>query len=179
MFKKIVISAIAVAALGTQAGHAGTATVSVGGGQLGVSATVNSSCTANQTTPVAFPAITSTVTAITATGTILVTCDPGVPFALGLGTGQWNPGGQRRMAAGFGATFLPYKLYVDAANTTEYTDILTGVSGSTTGSATASTPGGVGVAGGQTFSVYGVIAAGTPKPAPGNYNDNVNINVGY
>ncbi len=179
MFKKIVISAIAVAALGTQAGHAGTATVSVSGGQLAVNATVNSSCTANQTTPVGFPAITSTASAITATGTILVTCDPGTDFALGLGTGNWVQGTQRRMAAGFGTTFLPYKLYIDAAHTTEYTDILTGISGSTLATPTSSTPGGTGVAGGQTFSVYGVVAAGTPKPAPGNYNDNVNINVGY
>ena len=179
MFKKSVIAAIAVAALGTNAGHAATATVSVNGGGLQVSATIVSSCTAAQQTAVAFNSITSTVADTLATGTVLVTCDVGTPFALGLGLGNNASGTQRRMAFGFPTTFLPYKLYVDNAHTTEYTDILLGVTGSTLNAPASSTPGGVGAAGGQTFSVFGVIPAGTPKPAPGNYGDSVAINVGY
>ena len=180
MFKKSVIAAIAVAALGTQAGHAATATVQVNGStSLSVTATVNASCTAAQQTAVAFPAITSTAADIVATGNVLVTCDVGTPYALGLDLGGSAVGSQRRMNANFGTTFLPYKLYVDAGHTTEYTDILLGVTGSTLNAPASSTPGSIGVAGGTAFAVNGLIPAGTAKPAPGNYTDSVAIHVGY
>ena len=177
MFKKYALAAAAFVLLGVQTGHAATATVSISGGGLAVSATVNSSCAAAQTAAVAFPNITSLATAVNATGTVLVTCDAGTPFALGLGLGNNASGTQRRMAFGFPATFLPYKLYIDNAHTFEYTDIVVGTS--TLNAPASSTPGGIGAAGGQTFSVFGVIAAGTPKPAPGTYGDSVAIDVGY
>lgn len=179
MFKKIALITSAFAVLGIHAVQAATATIQVSGGNLAVSATVNSSCTAAQSAAVAFPAITSLAAAVNANGAILVTCDPGVPFALGLDLGTSAVATQRRMSGNFGTAFLPYKLYVDAGHTVEYTDIVLGASGSTLNAPASSTPGGVGSVGGTSFQVNGQIPAGTPKPAPGSYSDTVAIHVGY
>jgi len=184
MFKKCVISAIAFAALGTTAGHAGTATVGISGGFLNVTANVSASCQAAQSAPVAFGTITSLASAVNTTGTISVTCDNGVPYAVGL-----NPGnnfsaasGLRQMSGSFGGVtyYLPYQLYVDAAHTTAFTDLVTGTSGSTTGSPTASTPGATGTGLAQTLTVYAQVPAGVkPPPATFGYSDSVAITVGY
>ena len=185
MLKKCIIAATAVVALGTNVGHAGTATVAVSGGNLQVNATVLSSCQAAAGAAVAFGTIGSFAIANTATGNVQVTCDVGVPYAIGLGLGTNASGSVRRMSGiytinGVNTTyFLPYELYADAAFTTPITDITTGVSGSTTGSATAATPGGTGTNLPQTVSVFGRIAAGTTKPPPATYGDVVTITVGY
>jgi len=180
MFKTSVMAAIAIVALGANSALAGNATVAIAGGNLQVSATINSSCSAAQGTPVAFGAIQSLASAVNTTGTISVTCDTGTPYAVGLGLGQ-NPSGQQRQMSAFigtGFSYLPYQLYVDAAYTTAFTDITTGASGSPLGSSVASTPGSTGTGLAQTLTVYGQIAAGT-KPPPGNYSDSVVITVGY
>jgi spore coat protein U-like protein len=183
MLKKIVIAAVAVSALGSNA-FAGTATISQQGGTLNVSASIVPSCTAAQGSPVGFGNITSLASPVAAQGTIQVTCDNGVDFAIGLGGGQNLAGAQRRMSqttlagGAFTTFYLPYELYADIGHSTPITDIAVGAGGSTTGSPTAPTPGGTGTGLSQTITVYGQVPAGT-KPWPGNYNDNVTITVGY
>ena len=182
MFHKSVIAALAVAALGTTAGYAGTAsTVVNSNGQLSVQATIAASCTYNIATNMDFKTIQTLAIAVTPTlnggteGAIKVACDSGQEYALGLGQGQ-NFSTTRQMANG--ANRLGYELYVSAGTTQVFGDAAVGAA--TGASASASNVGGVGsgITNFATITIFGKIPAGT-KPAPGGYSDSVVVAVAY
>jgi spore coat protein U-like protein len=159
MLKKIVIAAVAVAALGSTGAFAQTAsTVSVNGGSLSVNANVQASCSVATGATVAFGTI-SVIPGATATpGGFSVTCDAGTDYAVGLGNGN-NFAVTRKMSSG--ANLLPYELFVD--NTYAVGSRFNNVNLGDTVS----------------YSVYGQIPATATKPAPGFYGDSVAITVIY
>ena len=177
MLKKIVIAAVAVSALGSNA-FAGTSTVLYNGPSLGVSADVVSSCVAAAGTPVSFGTLKGPVSGVTEStaGVINVTCDPGQEYAVGLGNGGFFDGTNRGMFGPSGTT-IPYVLYKDAARTIPFTNVALG--DGTNATAPIGSVGGIGNGSVQTVSVYAKIPAGTSRPSTGTYSDNVQINIAY
>jgi spore coat protein U-like protein len=176
MLKKIVIAAVAVSALGSNA-FAGTSTVLYNGPNLGVSADVVSSCAATAGTPVSFGTLKGPVSGATeaTAGVINVTCDPGQEYAVGLGNGGYHNGTDRGIFGPGGA--VPYVLYTDAARTIPFSNVALG--DGTNATAPIGSVGGLGNGAVQTVNVYAKIPTGTARPTPGNYSDAVQINIAY
>ncbi len=174
MLKKIVIAAVAVAALGSNGAFAaGASTVSVTGTSLGVNATVVPSCSVGSTTAVAFGNIT-VIPGATGAGSFTVTCDLNTDYAVGLGNG--NAFAVTRNMTSGGNT-LPYELFVDNTYATRFNNVAIG---DTVGGVPASgTVGGTGSGSSVSFNVYGQIPLTATKPAPGYYQDSVAITVIY
>ncbi|EKE82112.1 spore coat U domain-containing protein [Idiomarina xiamenensis] len=91
------------------------------------------------------------------------TCTSGLPYQIGLDTGLYASGGDRRMSDG--SNFIPYELYQDSARSVPWGEI---------GSADQLTSSGTGSQ--QTHVVYGRIPPTTTPPA-GTYNDTVQVTV--
>ena len=104
---------------------------------------------------------------------------------MGLDYGMHPSGGgsTRNMACVGSGDLMTYELYAESetpgvASTNPIVPIQLNVS--TTGSSSANTPGGVGVAAqAVNVPVYGKILAANPAPCPGGYSDSVAITVGY
>ena len=175
MLKKIVIAAVAVAALGSNGAFAaGTSTVSVNGGNLGVNANVQASCSVAVGAAVTFNTISIIPGAIATPGGFSVTCDAGTDYAVGLSNGN-NFAVTRKMSSG--PNLLPYELYVDSLHTNRFNNVNLGdIVG---GVPAAGTVGGTGSGSSVSFSVYGKIPGTATKPAPGFYQDSVAITVIY
>jgi spore coat protein U-like protein len=165
-----VLGALAFACAACCPAQAGTAAAN-----LGVSATVGSSCIITAT-PVAFglynPAAGSPADS---SGGIAVTCTTGTTYSVSLDAGA-SPSAAgsiagRRMTAG-AAKFLAYQLYLDGTYATVWGD---GTGGSSVNPASGSSTG-TGAA--QTHTVFGRIGAGSFVPA-GTYVDTVVATVTY
>lgn len=153
------------------------AAVSAGtiGANLGVSATVGSSCLIT-TSPVAFGAYNpGSATTADTSGSLTVTCASGTTYSVGLDAGgsasTAGNVGTRRMTAG-ASKFLPYQLYLDSGYMTIWGDGANGssvnpVSGTFTGTGAA-----------QVLTVYGRVGTGHFVPA-GSYIDTVVATVTY
>ena len=177
MLKKIVIAAVAVAALGSNGAFAaGASTVSVNGGSLGVNALVQASCSVTIGAAVSFGTISIVPSATATPGSFSVTCDNLTDYAVGLGNGN-NFAVTRKMSSG--ANLLPYELFVD--NTYAAASRFNNVTlGDTVGGAPAAgTVGGTGSGSSISYSVFGQIPASATKPAPGFYGDSVQVTVIY
>lgn len=177
MLKKFAIAAVLVAAVGSNAAVAGTSTVQVIGGTIGVTANVVSSCTTAANTAVGFGTLTGPVASVVETtpGVINITCDTGTEYAIGLGQGGFFGAGTRNMFSA--GNVLPYELFTDGARTTAFTDATLG--GGTNTDSTAGNIGGIGNGAAQTIQVFGRIPAGTTRPPAGSYNDTVAITIIY
>lgn len=180
-----VLAAAAGFGLGFFTVQAGSAQTIVAATLL-VSANMAQSCTATQGAAVAFGTMTSAqALGQTAVGSVAVACDPGVAFAVGLDYGGRPTGGGtvRNMACTGSASLLTYELYAasadpNVASTNPIVPIV--INTSTTGSSTANTPGGVGVAGQSvTVPVFGKILSANPASCPGGYTDQVTITIGF
>lgn len=144
-------------------------------GTLPVSMTITASCTIGATA-MAFTAQLGAglvTTAATATGSITVTCTNQAPYAIGLDNGA-NYLSTRRMVSG-GSNYLPYALYTNAGLTIPWS-IATGAATCTTSSDCYT---GTGSGAAQTIPVYGQVPIIGTAPAPGTYNDTVNITIYY
>ncbi|MEQ1696102.1 MAG: spore coat protein U domain-containing protein [Hyphomicrobiaceae bacterium] len=177
MLKKIVIAAVAVAALGSNGAFAaGASTVAVNGGSLSVNATIVPSCQVAIGSAVAFGSITIVPGATATPGTFTVTCDLGTDYAVGLGNGN-NFTATRNMISG--GNVLPYELFVDNSYlpASRFNNVTLG---DTVGGAPATgTYGGTGSGSSVSYDVYGQIPATATKPAPGFYGDSVAVTVIY
>ena len=136
---------------------------------LGISATVNATCTIT-TTPVAFatydPVVTHATTPLDATGTVVVTCTKGAGTRIDLGNGGNFLSGARRMAGG--SDFLAYELYQDSGRTTVWGS--GAGAGNTIGAAPSKAP--------RTVTVYGRVPAGQDVSAA-SYADTVVATINF
>lgn len=153
---------IFLAALMPAAADAGTATTT-----MPVSMTITAGCTVTATS-VAFGTQSTLSSAVTASGTLSVTCTNTTPYVVGLdqGSGTGATTAVRKMTGPSSAT-ISYGLYQNSALTTNF--------GNTNGTDTLA---GTGTGGGQTITVYGKVPAQT-SPAPGSYADVINVVVTY
>jgi spore coat protein U-like protein len=146
--------------------QAGTAT-----GSLAVSASIANNCTVGVST-MSFgaydPVFTNLSTALTATGSIALTCtkNDATTIALDTGLNPTHASGTTRAMKDGATDYLSYELYTTAARSTVW-------------SATNTVPfAGTGTAG--SASVYGTIPAGQGASQPsGSYTDTVGITVTF
>ncbi|HEU4438452.1 MAG TPA: spore coat U domain-containing protein [Methylomirabilota bacterium] len=136
---------------------------------LGISATVNATCTIT-TTPVAFgtydPVVTHASSPLDATGSVVVTCTKGAGTRIDLGTGGNFSAGARRMAGG--SDFLTYELYQDSGRTTVWGS--GAGAGNTIGAAPSKAP--------RTVTVYGRVPGGQDVSA-NSYADTVVATINF
>ena len=143
-----------------QSALAGSATTT-----LGVSLTINAGSNVSSTS-VAFPAQSVLASAVSQTGTVVVTCTNTTPYQVQLDQGAGSGATvTNRLMTGPASATVAYGLYQDSAHTTNW--------GKTNGTDTES-----GTGSAQTLTVYGHIAAQT-TPAPGAYADTVNVTVTF
>lgn len=163
MRNNIIVKAFITTALLVSAGVASALTASA---NLNVSASVNSNCTIG-TTPVAFGTYDPLAgAALTATGTVTITCTKGTVAHIGLNLGGNASGTTRQMIGG--TNLLPYELFqpasegLAAACTTTVWGNLVGTDALAAGAAPSKAA--------RTYNVCGQIAA-TADPAPATYAD--------
>ncbi len=140
---------------------------------LEVSATVTDSCIVS-TTPVAFGDYNPVAaTAVTAEGSVVVTCSNGTSYQVGLDAGSGTGATvASRVMDDAGAGVLTYGLYTDANWTTAW--------GNTVDIDTYSDPVlTLGSGESQSHTIYGQINAGQNTVPKGNYTDTVNVTVSY
>lgn len=155
------LSLLAVAAP-PHGAQAGTATTT-----LGVSLTINAGCNVS-TTSVAFPAQTVLASAVSQSGTVVVTCTNTTAYNVGLDKGAGSGASvTNRLMTGPSSATVAYGLYQDSSHATNW--------GNTVGTDTVA---GTGSGSAQTLSVYGYIASQT-TPAPGAYADTVNVTITF
>ena len=148
--------------------------VTVSGGTITVTATVNSTCSATSTN-LTFPGYTPGSGAKTGTATVNVKCTKNTGFAVALDKGVAGTFTTRLMSNG--ANTLEYNLYTTAAATTIFGD----GTGSGLG-ATATVPGtGTGVSNTIPITVFGSLpdSANNQLALPGTYTDTINVTVSY
>lgn len=154
---------MAIAAVAAQPAFAATTS-----SNLGVSATVTSTCVVT-TSAVAFGNVDVTPgTAVNGTGGISVICTSGTAWAASADAGQGLGAllTTRKMTSG--TNLLDYGLYTDSGHTTSWGNGITGSTISDTGSGSA-----------QAKTVYGqILASQAGKPA-GAYADTVAVTVTY
>jgi len=146
---------------------AGTAT-----GNLSTTASITASCTVGNIGTLAFGSydpITNSASA--AQANFDVTCTSGTAVTVGLSAGS-NPGTAgdtttRELASG--SNKLAYDLFSDSGHTTHW--------GNTVGTDTFSLGNGTGVA--QTYTVYGLVAAGQNTVPTGSYTDTITITANF
>lgn len=129
-----------------------------------ITATIQASCTASAT-PLAFG--TYVGAQIAATATLTVTCTNTTGFYMNMGDGNNHDNSYYPRVIGPGGFYLGYRLYQDAAHTIEWRNTynLDGKASTGTGNP-------------QTFTIYGVFAAGQYGP-PGAYTDTFTATLTY
>ncbi len=142
--------------------RAGSATTT-----MPVTMTIAAGCTVTAT-PIAFAAQSTLGSAVSATGTLSVTCTNTTPYAVGLdkGGGAGATTTTRKMT-GPSSAVIAYGLYQNAALTANF--------GNTTGTDTVA---GTGSGSAQAITVYAQVPA-QASPAPGSYADVVNVTVTF
>ena len=158
------IAGAAAAVLFATAAQAGSSNAN-----LGVSATVNGSCTIS-TSPLAFGTVdTLSASPVLGTGGLSVACTNGSAWtaSAGVGAGSGATFAARRMTSG--ANTLNYQIYTDSGRTTLWGD----------GTLSTSTIGGTGTGSTQAVTVYGRIPAGQTATPAGTYADTVAVTVTY
>jgi spore coat protein U-like protein len=103
-----------------------------------------------------------------AVGTILVSCDPGIPYSIEMEVSQLGAGGAREMKQGGGGARATYFLYTDSARTRIWGN----------GSGGTYTVTGVGNGAAQQVPVYGRVPPGQTPPF-GTYGDSVQVRVQF
>lgn len=163
---------VAASPLALPQAHAASAT-----GNVTVSATVAQKCIVSASA-VGFgaydPVVTNASTALTATGSLAVTCTKSsTSITIGLGLGANADGSTRRMVAG-GTNYLTYELYHPSATTANAACSFPGTTVWGTAGPNLFTPTGTtwGAAAAQTFNVCGSVAGGQDVPA-GSYSDTI------
>ncbi len=133
---------------------------------LGVSITITETCAVSNIVPVAFGSQSSLANAVTAEGSVDVTCTNGTPYAISLdnGDGDGATAATRKMTGPASAT-VDYTLYPDNTYTTPWDNDEATVESTGTGSA-------------QTHTIYGRVPTQS-TPAPGAYTDTVAVIVFY
>lgn len=158
MFKKVVLlAAVALPVLATSAFATDVDDT------LDLSAEITGSCTNVVDAPINFGStIVSLSSAITASTTMTVNCTTGIPYTIGITTG--NNGG-RFLADGTGQ-FIDYELYSDAGYSSIFQAVGTSVVGTTGNGAD------------QSHTIYARLPVQT-TPAVGVYTDQVLVTVRY
>jgi spore coat protein U-like protein len=139
---------------------------------FGVTATVQSTCSATATA-LPFGTYTPGGGALSNNSTISVKCSKNTPYTIALNAGTTTGGAftQRLMASG--ANTLQYNLYTTAAFATVF--------GDGTGSTATSAGTGAGVATANALTVYGQLpdSAANQAAVPGAYSDTITVTVSY
>ncbi len=139
-----------------------------------VSVTLQASCTLSVTTMDFGSASAPISSNVTTTATVGAVCTSTTPYSVGLGSGMYASGSQRRMKSTSGS-YLNYGLYVDSGYTQPW---------STGSSSTACTNGAntcvlnTGTGSTQNITIYGQVPPQT-APAVGNYSDSVVVTLTY
>ena len=164
VFKTTLIAA----ALAT-AGFAGNAAAATDDESFQVTITITESCQINSASNIAFAdKARSSAGAITANGTLSVTCTPNTSFQIGLSNGNYYSGGNRQMA--FGTNRVAYNLYSNAALSQNW--------GQNWG--TADVVSGTGTGSAQAITVYGRVDGDANVNVPaGVYSDTVVATINY
>ncbi|MBB3066504.1 Csu type fimbrial protein [Limibacillus halophilus] len=96
-----------------------------------------------------------------------MTCNTGLPYAIGIDLGQNQSGANtRRMSGVVSGEFVAYELYQDAAHTQVWGQIGTAGELQSTGTGAA-----------QEYVVHGRIPSGQTTPSAGSYKDTVRVTV--
>jgi spore coat protein U-like protein len=163
------LAAVAIAA--TSAMFPLTAQAGTASGSLAVSASIANNCTVGTST-MAFgaydPVGTNASTALTATGTVALTCikNDSTTITLGLGNNSTHASGTTRAMTDGASDYLSYELYTSSARSTVWN--------------TTNTVAYTGTGTSGTVSVYGTIPAGQGVAQPaGSYTDSVAITVTF
>ena len=170
MLKKLAFAA-AVAALSATAAQAAQNT-----GTLDIQATIAPSCTVGAGTSINFGGAIGSITGNIdpALVNIVLTCNAGTVYTVGLGTGNGvGATTTARSMTRVGGGVLPYALYSNVARTVNFDDIATSTIGGTAGSSAFT------FGGNEFIPVYGRIASGTTTPVAGTYLDAVTITVQF
>jgi spore coat protein U-like protein len=167
--RKMIVATLTAGVLSAGAANA----VTVSGGTITVSATVQATCSATSGN-LAFPPYTPGGGAKTGTATVSVKCTKNTGFTVALDKGSTTGGSlaQRLMASG--SNTLEYNLYTSNSATPT-------IFGDGTGT-TATVPGtGTGVSNTVPITVYGTLpdSANNQLAVPGSYADTVNVSVTY
>jgi spore coat protein U-like protein len=141
--------------------RAGTATTT-----LGVTLTISAGCTVS-TAPVAFGPASTLTTALTANGTVNVTCTNTSPYNVGLDQGAATGATVTTRAMTAGGATVSYGLYRDSGYLQNW--------GKTIGTDTVT---GTGSGNLQAIPVYGKVPVQMSQ-APGSYVDVVNVTVTF
>jgi spore coat protein U-like protein len=135
-------------------------------GTLRASAEVVKRCTLDIARHVDFGVIEPDAKEAVAQGVLTVTCTrDAVPYRIGLGNGLAFANGTRAMRGQGGV--LPYGLFRDPRHSQPW------------GSEAASDVAATGTAAAQRFTVFGKVVMPSPRPAPGQYRDEVVVTVTY
>jgi spore coat protein U-like protein len=143
------------------AARAGTATTT-----LGVTLTISAGCTVSSV-PVAFGPASTLTTALTANGTVNVTCTNTTPYTVGLDQGTATGATVTTRGMTGGGAVINYALYRDSGYLNNW--------GKTIGTDTQA---GTGNGNLQALTVYGKVPVQTSQ-APGSYADVVNVSVNF
>lgn len=133
------------------------------------SANLGGTCTITAS-DVNFGTVASLATATTASGSLAVTCNPGMPYSIALNAGitTGNTIAARRMSLnGSGPGVVSYQLYQDAGYSTLWGDGTSGAIYPGTGAVIT-----------QTIPVHGRVPA-QPTPAAGTYRDTITATITY
>ena len=154
------LAAVAMIGMLSAPAFASTATAN-----LGISATVPSTCLVS-TTAVAFN--TYAFAAVNATGAVSVTCTNTTPYTVGLDAGKGTGATvtARLMTVASGTATLSYSLYSDSARSVNW------------GNSTGAWVSGTGIGSAQSLTVYGTLPA-SQYVTPGSYSDTVGVTVTY
>jgi spore coat protein U-like protein len=155
-----VFGALAVAA--PSAALAGTAT-----GTVGVSLTLQASCTLSSTGNIAFGTQSVLTSNVDATGSVGVQCSNTTPYTVALDAGGTSGATTTVRKLTDGSATVNYALYRDSARTQTW--------GNTTGTDTVA---GTGNGSSQSLTIYARVPSQT-TPAPSTYTDTVNVTVTY
>lgn len=132
-----------------------------------VKITITETCTISTTAPtdVDFGSNVRSATVAQATGVLNVNCSNGTPYKIGLGSGNYYDGTNRRMKDA-GTNYIAYGLYRTSGTTDVWDNSGTNMYSATgTGSA-------------QAVNVYGTVSGSTNVPA-GNYADTITATISY
>ncbi len=166
MLKKVACLAFAGAVLASNGASAAVVT-----SNLGVTATIDGTCTLTTATAINFGTNSATVTQIDiAPVAVVVNCSTGVPYTVGMNDGSQPNGSQRRMFNNAGAPvstdYLIYDLFTDATRTQR---ILTSGAGLLSGTGNGAN---------QNVSIFPSILSQT-TPSVSTFNDTVLVTLNY
>ena len=156
-----------MAAVGLMSSIGGVSNAATATGSFQISMTIQSTCSVQSISDLAFGSQTSITSNLDAATTIGVVCTNGTPYNIGLSAGTGSGASVTSRLLTSGANTVPYSIYRDS-NRTQVWGVTTNVD----------TQSGTGNGSTQNFTAYGRIAP-VSNPTVGVYADTVAVTVTY